>query len=199
MVTWSKRRLYRLYNRHTGDHLYTIHKGERPEGYVEEGIICRLLAGAEAGRTVPLLRLRRENPPDHILTVSPALHDGYEELGHVYSAERWRTVPVYELDHQDHAGGHFYTSDRGEAVRAVAQGEYDRHRVICHALPPPIDRRLRRWVVTFAFLGVMVALLAARFGDGHNALQRLTSAWVLLAGFASAASYLLGVAVGKRP
>lgn len=77
MRTWSRRSVYRLYSQVTFDHLYTAIEPELDRatrarhnasaGYVEEGVICRLLAAPDPPRSVPLRRLMPGLSNDHLV------------------------------------------------------------------------------------------------------------------------------------
>jgi hypothetical protein len=173
-------------------------------GYVAEGIVCRLRRKPKPPFTVELFRmkLRDSEEVNWILTAEPEAHDSYEvdgpALGYVFTTEQWSTVPLYELQPVEGKRRHFYTTGRAEADRAVLQKEYEKHRVIYHVLPPPIDRRRLRSIAGVIGLALAAAGAALVWGD-KTWVHRLTAGWVLVAGLVAGATYLIGVAVGRRP
>jgi hypothetical protein len=224
-VPWLRNReladdLYRSYNQDTDEHQYTTEPMPAGEGWVQEGIICRVLRnggpdrvqlsrqdhpGVAAGRSPA----RRRQGPDHVLAVNDNLRtrfteSGYEpltDLGFVYTAQQGaRSVPIFELSSHG-PERHFYTNDVDEAHRVRQQGNYDLGpTLICHALPPPLTPKTKRAIWSFVWIVFGLVFIGSWFGDGSNPLQRLASSWGLVAGVAAvAAGYLLGVAIGQRP
>jgi hypothetical protein len=58
---------------------------------------------------------------------------------------------------------------------------------------------LWKWIVALALLAALGVLGAETLGSGGNWFRKLTSAWVLIVGIVGFATFLLGLAVGKRP
>lgn len=125
-------RMYRVYNRRSGEHFYTKSAGEKnslvAKGWRDEGI------GWYAPETSdrPVYRLYNPNAGDHHYTMNKTERDKlvgagwkYEGIGW-YSASASKGEPLYrQYNSRAKAGSHNYTMSKGERNHLVSLGWRD--------------------------------------------------------------------------
>ena len=117
--------VYRLYNPHSGDHLYTtgaVEKGKLVEaGWTYEGVAFK----APRGGTRAVYRMYNPNAGDHMWTVS------YDEASALQAAGwRYECVPWFGNDkgtevlrlYNPNEGDHFFTTEPAEKDALVKAG-----------------------------------------------------------------------------
>ncbi|KAJ7286861.1 hypothetical protein C8J57DRAFT_1707307 [Mycena rebaudengoi] len=121
---------FRLYNRNTGDRLYTTNGTEENDSianndYVSEGIAAQVFT-KHIGSTVPLYRLYKRVTGDHIYTTSKEERDSllhaYRQEGiaaYIYPTDICGSVPFYRATNGE---SHVYTTDEDEIDRIYFDG-----------------------------------------------------------------------------
>lgn len=120
--------MYRLYNKGTGEHLYTADTNERDElstkGWNYEGIAWQ----APKNSNQPVYRLYNNNGREHHYTTSDSERDSLVEAGWIYEGIGWYSysnegTPLYRLYNPNaFANNHFYTTDKKERDDLVDLG-----------------------------------------------------------------------------
>ncbi|MDR2834524.1 MAG: hypothetical protein LBV67_12505 [Streptococcaceae bacterium] len=118
-------RMYRVYNKNSGEHFYTANKYERENlvklGWSAEGI------GWFAPKTgTPVYRVYNKNSGDHHYTTNKFEKDNLVRLGWSYEGIGWYSggsVPLYRAYNPNaKAGSHNYTSNKNEQNNLISAG-----------------------------------------------------------------------------
>jgi hypothetical protein len=188
--------LFRLFNRETGDHLYTTSESERDgsirdRAYRREGRVCYVLK-CPAWGAVPLYRLYSEVARDHFYTSSAdeqaasIAHHGYRaegDLGFVFSkaGRRGGTTPLFRLFHRE-SGQHFYTDSQQERETRIDQG-YQDEGILGHVMTGP---SLPPW-----------SIKAVKDHHELNAKLAVAGGVLMLAGVVGGGVQLGGISIGS--
>lgn len=128
-TTGGTEKIYRLYNKDSGEHFYTHSTSERRNlirlGWKAEGI--GWIASKKS--SVPIYRLYNPNNGDHHYTTSKGEYNSLEKKGWkkegvlAYSCVG-KSVPLYRAYNPNakKAGAHHYTTSKGELNALVAKG-----------------------------------------------------------------------------
>lgn len=125
-------KIYRLYNKNTGEHFYTQSTTERSHlirlGWRAEGI--GWIASKKS--SVPIYRLYNPNSSDHHYTTSKGEYNslakkGWKKEGVMAYSCVGKSVPLYRAYNPNakKAGAHHYTTSKGEFNSLVAKGWRD--------------------------------------------------------------------------
>ena len=118
--------VYRLFNRRTGEHLYTTSVVERQacisNGWNDEGIAWY----APRSSDTPIYRVMNpNNKNEHFYTKSESEKDwlvglGWRDEGIAWYSDDAKTVPIYRHYHPvQRTGNHHYTASKGESDHIV--------------------------------------------------------------------------------
>lgn len=121
-------KLYRVYNKNSGEHLYTASLGESKHlinlGWKDEGVAWNL---PESG--TPIYRLYNPNSGEHFYTANQAEYEnvakaGWNKEGIVFHSDLNKKTPIYRLfnPNADGAGSHHYTVNQAERDNLVKLG-----------------------------------------------------------------------------
>lgn len=121
-------KLYRVYNKNSGEHLYTASLGEAKHlinlGWKDEGVAWNL---PESG--TPIYRLYNPNSGEHFYTANQAEYEnvakaGWNKEGIVFHSDLNKKTPIYRLfnPNADGAGSHHYTVNQAERDNLVKLG-----------------------------------------------------------------------------
>lgn len=118
--------VYRLYNRWTGEHLFTADNGEYSSlgkvGWIQEGVSwLSPMDGKE-----PVYRLYNSWSGEHLYTKDPEEYHtlpgyGWDQEGCMFYSDDEKEVPVYRLLNP-YSGFHHYTTDSGEYEKLKSIG-----------------------------------------------------------------------------
>lgn len=121
-------KLYRVYNKNSGEHLYTASLGEAKHlinlGWKDEGVAWNL---PESG--TPIYRLYNPNSGEHFYTANQAEYEnvakaGWNKEGIVFHSDLNKKTPIYRLFNPNAkgAGSHHYTVNQTERNNLVSIG-----------------------------------------------------------------------------
>ncbi|MGI6118017.1 MAG: CAP domain-containing protein [Bilifractor sp.] len=127
-VSGSKKPMYRMYNKNSGEHFYTANQTERNNlrqaGWRYEGIGWY----APAASNIPVYRLYNANAGDHHYTtnereVSNLINAGWKYEGIGWYSDENKGVPLYrQYNPNAVSGSHNYTTSKTENDHLVALG-----------------------------------------------------------------------------
>ena len=119
--------MYRLYNRWSGEHLYTASESEYNKlatiGWLQEGIAWRAPSSGD-----PVYRLYNKYSGDHHYTTSKSEYDslgriGWNQEGVGFYSNKNKSLPVYRgFNRYATIGTHHYTTDGSEMNSMVKNG-----------------------------------------------------------------------------
>lgn len=131
VVAGDKITMYRLYNKNSGEHFYTMSTDERDHlievGWNDEGVAWY----APKMSNTPVYRLYNENGGEHHYTVSLDEKEDLEEEGWKYEGVGWfssdsEDEPLYRLYNPNaYANNHHYTTSPQETADLIALGWKD--------------------------------------------------------------------------
>lgn len=120
--------LYRLYNKKSGEHIYTKNKVEvsylEKQGWTYEGVAWK----APETSSSPVYRLYNDSTGEHFYTTSANERDYLDKNGWDYEGIGWysdtnKGVAVYrELNPNAAKGAHNFTTNKGEHLYLVSNG-----------------------------------------------------------------------------
>jgi hypothetical protein len=120
---FAQTNLYRYYNPKAKKHFFTANfneLGNGANGFVLEGVACRIYAMNRVPGLVPVYRMYNPKSNDHYYTsrryVPGRDLDGYQSegnLGFVFRHQQPGTMPLFEY-YNPQIADHFYTIDKNE-------------------------------------------------------------------------------------
>ena len=126
--------LYRYYNAKAKKHFFTINfseLGNGANGFVLEGVSCRIYALDKVPGLVPVYRMYNPKSNDHYYTSRKYVPGrdltGYQlegTLGFVFKFQHPGTMPLLEY-YNPQIGDHFYTIDKNELGRGFEGYVFD--------------------------------------------------------------------------